>query len=544
MKSHHLRPVIQRFIWICQTYFVSISFAQWRTREKCFSSSWDLISIHHSSQTNQSGEHQIYSLSSQNQTCSISTIFLREYISRACGSSSFHRSVWAFENCSFGFDEKNSAATLFAYVSRPFQTFQMAWAWDAVNFHRLTANHSSVHCSKLWIFISRIVEKLLWNNMEQVFDSSSLLLCLQIDEESCGRIEIKVSESEMPIRLIDDSELHSFLFEKVHWPFCIRLSFDSWWFSCSSPEVSLRFSVIDERLRPLSIWSDSSCDQVLCCFSSDTSVEELSEFLFTHLIDENMCRFHVEKLLIRWWNFCIFLHSFLNFLFSSSTFSSKLFSESFMCIVVCDKLSESFDCIDFIDIWSLLSRCDCRIIILIVFFFDSLKFIFEVIWTCFLHECLSIHLSKPCFPDWLSFCSCLVLLKISEWHECEKFSSRVLDDDISSLNVFLKSTERICNLVSICDFSWLLLKWECVSFIDKINVDLWFWIYQKHLVLVCDIIIWDSSILENNMLSIELESFLSNLSEIVCKLLRSSLREPPLIGFCLLSIISFFFFLP
>lgn len=100
--------------------------------------------------------------------------------------------------------------------------------------------------------------KLFWKDIEQVFDSSSLLFCLHVDEQSGCWIEIKFSYSEMMIWFTENLEVDSFFSEKVCWPFSIAFSFLS---------SLLSIHLIECSIWPFSVLIDSSVDQVLCCLS-------------------------------------------------------------------------------------------------------------------------------------------------------------------------------------------------------------------------------------------------------------------------------------
>lgn len=70
----------------------------------------------------------------------------------------------------------------------------------------------------------------------------------------------------------------------------------------------------------------------------------------------------------------------------------------------------------------------------------------------------------------------------------------------------------------IYHFSAFFWEWENISWIHYSNINEWFWIYEKHFILVCNIVIGNSCALECDMLSIEFESFIIHTNEEVRKL--------------------------
>lgn len=116
---------------------------------------------------------------------------------------------------------------------------------------------------------SFIFLKLFWNNIEHIFDSSSPLLCLHIDEQSGGWIKVKMLNPTMKTGFTEDCEFNSLFLEEVEWPFSIADFLESSFFLDCFPDFRIWgfFSVVDIIIRPCSIWIASSGDQVFCCFS-------------------------------------------------------------------------------------------------------------------------------------------------------------------------------------------------------------------------------------------------------------------------------------
>lgn len=127
--------------------------------------------------------------------------------------------------------------------------------------------------SETWNWIEFFILEIL-DDIIEVFDSSSFLLCLQIDEESCCRVKVEVLVSQMPIRLIHDCEGDSLLFEKAHRPLDILFLLLLRLLSEVLIILSIRVKSIDICISPSSVWIASSLDDVICTFSH--SMERLN----------------------------------------------------------------------------------------------------------------------------------------------------------------------------------------------------------------------------------------------------------------------------